>query len=521
MVTIGRLPVNSLVINEKRISGCHCRIIKQTNEREETVVVIEDLSSNGTFVNDEKVGKGSSKVLKNGDEIMLLQKQRVGPADMTGFILAIHEGEVDAPRKRSRREKDDIELEKDHEEAIRRLKLGDSVEEEKKTEAPKTDKLKESVSEELTCGICIDILYQCVTLIPCFHSFCGCCFSDYLLKKKDCPQCREEVTEVRRNPTINNLAESYLESHPEEKRTEEEYKAMRDGNRLTVDRLKISDLTRTSKANTEERRKLAVSRPEGSGVVSSSSGSGAGRDEGKKSALERKRTRKSPGFESDGSAPSDHGEDDDTSESSEDDREPVRCRQCRRAGPGGFKCSSNGYRHINCSACNIPFPNRTGFPIRCNLCRKPFCNQYWKCSNTSTRRERLQKLGDWRLGDIPATCFNGNIFERNTTMDYINGHRKRVVDIWRDMVEKMEKSTWRFASGTTVLQPPTKENFCCTRCVKNIWCELLYKYRESIQDELPDKIKKRPDCWYGQYCRTQTHNLDHATNYNHICDAKK
>eukprot|EP00357_Protocruzia_adherens_P017760 CAMPEP_0114988774 /NCGR_PEP_ID=MMETSP0216-20121206/9801_1 /TAXON_ID=223996 /ORGANISM="Protocruzia adherens, Strain Boccale" /LENGTH=438 /DNA_ID=CAMNT_0002351623 /DNA_START=285 /DNA_END=1602 /DNA_ORIENTATION=+ len=319
MVTIGRLPVNSLVINEKRISGCHCRIIKQTNEREETVVVIEDLSSNGTFVNDEKVGKGSSKVLKNGDEIMLLQKQRVGPADMTGFILAIHEGEVDAPRKRSRREKDDIELEKDHEEAIRRLKLGDSVEEEKKTEAPKTDKLKESVSEELTCGICIDILYQCVTLIPCFHSFCGCCFSDYLLKKKDCPQCREEVTEVRRNPTINNLAESYLESHPEEKRTEEEYKAMRDGNRLTVDRLKISDLTRTSKANTEERRKLAVSRPEGSGVVSSSSGSGAGRDEGKKSALERKRTRKSPGFESDGSAPSDHGEDDDTSESSEDE----------------------------------------------------------------------------------------------------------------------------------------------------------------------------------------------------------
>ena len=62
--TIGRLPDNTVRIDNLAVSGHHARI-----SWEQEHYVLEDLGSlNGTYVNNERVGKAT---LKHGDEISL------------------------------------------------------------------------------------------------------------------------------------------------------------------------------------------------------------------------------------------------------------------------------------------------------------------------------------------------------------------------------------------------------------------------------------------------------------------
>lgn len=62
-----------------------------------------------------------------------------------------------------------------------------------------------------------------------------------------------------------------------------------------------------------------------------------------------------------------------------------------------------------------------------------------------------------------------------------------------------------------------KEDVTCDSCFKQLWNELLYNYRISINDSLPREVGERPNCWYGDECRTQVHNIEHARRFNHIC----
>jgi E3 ubiquitin-protein ligase CHFR len=66
------------------------------------------------------------------------------------------------------------------------------------------------MGEQFDCGICYLIMHQAVTLMPCLHSYCGGCFSDWLQRSKECPNCRESVIEVKKNSLINSLIENYL-----------------------------------------------------------------------------------------------------------------------------------------------------------------------------------------------------------------------------------------------------------------------------------------------------------------------
>ena len=60
--------------------------------------------------------------------------------------------------------------------------------------------------------------------MPCLHNFCGCCFTEWMKDHDICPNCRNDVEYVRRNPTVENVVDKYLQEHPEKKRPDDEYK---------------------------------------------------------------------------------------------------------------------------------------------------------------------------------------------------------------------------------------------------------------------------------------------------------
>ena len=64
------------VIDNPRISSLHCKIWREfdpaaPNDASVATVMVEDISTNGTFVRRAKVGKGNVTILFSGDEISI------------------------------------------------------------------------------------------------------------------------------------------------------------------------------------------------------------------------------------------------------------------------------------------------------------------------------------------------------------------------------------------------------------------------------------------------------------------
>jgi len=106
----------------------------------------------------------------------------------------------------------------------------------------KQHKLEADFGEELKCCICLDLIYQCYSTLPCLHNFCGSCLSGWLdARKTCCPQCRVEITELKKNNTINNLIHKILECKPELKKSKDDYLEMEKRNKLKEDTILISE----------------------------------------------------------------------------------------------------------------------------------------------------------------------------------------------------------------------------------------------------------------------------------------
>ena len=68
--TLGRSPASTFVFSECTVSGTHCRITCEAGEGPGRLNVwIEDLSSNGTFLNDTMLGRNVRTRLKPNDQV--------------------------------------------------------------------------------------------------------------------------------------------------------------------------------------------------------------------------------------------------------------------------------------------------------------------------------------------------------------------------------------------------------------------------------------------------------------------
>lgn len=74
--TIGRNRKCDVVIDDSRVSGCHCRIYRGWEQRpgltSQLMVYLEDTSSNGTFLNKSKLKRRERRHLSTGDELTFL-----------------------------------------------------------------------------------------------------------------------------------------------------------------------------------------------------------------------------------------------------------------------------------------------------------------------------------------------------------------------------------------------------------------------------------------------------------------
>jgi hypothetical protein len=193
---VGRAETNDLVGEQLQLSGSHC-----TLRPEGSRIMLTDTSSNGTFVNGEKVHRTSREVPFGARVEVVKGKQGLC------FVVrkSVEEGDAGAALPRhATLAATDADLDK--------------------TVSDEEDKATAAVSAHMTCCICIKVMHKPVTLVPCQHNFCAGCYSDAMEHSDVCPQCRSPVDEITRNHTLVNIIESFLDANPSLKRHEDDLK---------------------------------------------------------------------------------------------------------------------------------------------------------------------------------------------------------------------------------------------------------------------------------------------------------
>ena len=72
---IGRHPECDRIIDEPTVSNRHCLLFSE-NKEGDALAVLEDLSGNGTYVNDGYVGRNKRRELQDGDDVSILDQAR-------------------------------------------------------------------------------------------------------------------------------------------------------------------------------------------------------------------------------------------------------------------------------------------------------------------------------------------------------------------------------------------------------------------------------------------------------------
>ncbi|KAI8809301.1 hypothetical protein BJ742DRAFT_805802 [Cladochytrium replicatum] len=491
--------------NDKRISTHHATLtlrLSQTGSSQQQLgsnrveVLITDQSTNGTYVNMEKLGKSVSRTLKDGDKISLGVH-----SSLPRYILHIHCDPTSSPSPRRNRGKRSISDNEDDSNSFEKISF--------KRYHPSVDD-SAPIAEELNCGICHDLMHQPVTLAPCMHKFCGGCFCEWRRVSPSCPHCRSDIAVVSRDQMVQNLIDLFVKSHPERRRQPEDIADLEAQNTIQVGqplRLNMGGAN-IANANDDEDEGENEEDDEGSEFIGSSS-------------------------------------------EADDDSVQVTCPSCPPAsGPGNYQCASVGPPHVRCTTCQTLLPDRHDTatllalvpprPVRCTLCSRPSCGRYIPGSNCSLFFLTVSEFSQSQTMIPHSRALND--YERTATMSALQSRNETLADVWSDLISRLENhevviqrtntpqpggvsndirivpaSASGFANITTVTDP---DQHICRVCWEPVACEAAFIYRrDKIQDDdLPDSAKGRDDCWWGRNCWTQMRNPAHAARLNHVCE---
>lgn len=179
-ISCGRDPVNTIVLEDPRVSSQHFTIRAVPAEDGHFALNLEDQSRNGTWVNDIVVGHGRTVPLSVGDKVYVLPSTRVGKGSEIGYLLlgpALQASIASSP-------------------------------------TPAWASRQLEISADIQCGICAEVIHRCLTLVPCGHNFCLVCILEWRHRSTDCPSCRGSMRQAVRNRSIDGISEAYLKANP-------------------------------------------------------------------------------------------------------------------------------------------------------------------------------------------------------------------------------------------------------------------------------------------------------------------
>lgn len=221
---VGRVQMHgpALVLADARVSSRHLELrvsLERRGEESEEApavrCVLTDWSTNGTFVNHKKVGRGRSWTLQSGDEVAVLSTDRVGRSEAIEFLFRCNLEVLQSFADEARGSPCSTLA------ATPAATPTVSPAKRQKTQnvAPRVSSGFElNLEEELTCPCCCGVYYRCVACVPCLHNFCEPCVGEWAQEHGECPVCREAIGELTRNCAMDGVVDAFLQAFPERRR---------------------------------------------------------------------------------------------------------------------------------------------------------------------------------------------------------------------------------------------------------------------------------------------------------------
>ncbi|XP_022102135.1 E3 ubiquitin-protein ligase CHFR-like [Acanthaster planci] len=190
-----------------------------------------------------------------------------------------------------------------------------------------------------------------------------------------------------------------------------------------------------------------------------------------------------------------------------------------------FVCPDGG-NHLMCGCCRRQMPDRRqeffanpqSLPSqKCDVCGNFFCHMYWGCNRIDCNG-CLNKFQDLHFG---KKCLDSLILKNSYESEILKDYLQRKNLTWKDVLAscmtKLDAGEYICLDGA--INRISSANILCYHCGLRNFQELAYQYRRDIpRIDLPLQIVSRPDCHWGNKCRTQISKLHHAKNFNHICE---
>ena len=472
--TLGRGAACSLVLSQSFISTTHARLLRDGGDG---APAVEDTSTNGVWLNGQKVGKGNSRPLRHADALSLAKPDAAEAAQLRFLFTApsaaaaaaaapsaaaasSSQGDAETPPMAG---DDDDGGGGSQPPAEPAAAAAGSSGAGAAAAAAVTDD-DDAAEKHFTCAICQDIVYRPVAVQPCLHSFCGGCYAEWMrMRRFDCPECRQRVQFVSRNHGLKSLVDDFLAKHPAKARD-------------AAERARLDEIDTLG----NEPRRVG------------------------------KRAR------GDGGDDDDDLDDDDDGSGSE-----LGSGEESESDDGGVALLQNMQQIIAAGGAlpaGIP-------PWLAAQAAAAFATEACECCTRRYPQAAVRSLAERRPPIVPTV--NGfaapglpNAHERQILVDFLAAQGLDAAALLRECLRRVEAGVLTLAHPSFPARALTPATRLCEGCATTIFATLAYAYRAAIpQAQLPPAVTARSNCWYGRQCRTQRHNAAHAERLNHVCEA--
>ncbi|ORY77252.1 hypothetical protein BCR35DRAFT_292321 [Leucosporidium creatinivorum] len=369
------------------------------------------------------------------------------------------------------------------------------------------DSLLADLEAQVTCGICQEVFYRPLALIPCLHTFCGSCLVPWLPKSSACPSCRVEATSASASHSSGRLVDLYLGLPGANEGRSAEEKASLDkiytaGQVIVIGAREEDEDEEEGYTDEEDEQE-----DEEHGIYGEA----------------RPISYHEPCLY----CPADSGL-------------PYTCPRPipNPATAAPELCIPDNHRapgHLQCYKCETLSPADEvqwhQFAVQCMLCKVFSCG-YDDCEDDDS----IVPFAELAIPDGTVTTVLPHSFanlrsEQAILNDYLVAKGWSLADLARqvlfaDRSATIERSKWL---GPALENDPdiAFNSFLCGRCSMSCFEGWLMKWwmeerkTEAAKGLLDPQVVNRQDCWYGIDCRTAPHNLAHATRLNHLCPATR
>eukprot|EP00796_Vickermania_ingenoplastis_P000640 gene640-357_t len=445
----------------EKLSGRHCALaVDPVTLR----ITLTDVSTNGTYVNDQRIPKGEAVRLQSGDKVALTKPAATAGANERAVVFL-----------------------------FQRVKAETSASE---------------LLASLTCSICQSVYHRPCSVLPCLHVFCAHCISQWIDSgHPTCAECRQKIHSVRPTHKIGSCVEQMLRSSPHLQRPSDELAELERLDTIPAGGRVLRTRRNDSEDDEERGAEEDMSQEEEEDDDTSD----------QPLRVHAFRSQLAPHV-----APAQ------LRCRQCDSPSAIDGFQCCSANTAADGSNGIMPQHLQCRACWQPFPERPlcDRPQRCFLCLAPYCNMYFAgpdggCPIQQGDNVLLRPFEEHTVHALPPKTFAGNSVEQTILTTYLSTKHIPMEQMLRDCLHRFADGTWkpdlRTVSGELTPKAPV-----CRGCAGDIYAALIFHYRRAIPDaELPESVTNRQHCWYGIQCRTQLHNTRHAQNFHHVCYQEK